>query len=65
MLCLNGFELYSRWVPLLSYHNYICMTKKIITKINAVIYVVSFSLLIVLLSHLAFIKIVVISIFKM
>ena len=39
--------------------------KKYIIKINAVIYAVSFSLLIVLLSHLAFIKIVVISIFKM
>ena len=39
--------------------------KKIIIKIHAVICAVSFSLLLVLLSHLAFIKIVVISIFKM
>ena len=36
-------------------HN-ITMTKNIIIKINAVIYAVSFSLLIVLLPHLAFIK---------
>ena len=25
MLCLSGFELYSRWVPLTKYVRYICI----------------------------------------
>ena len=52
------YSLYTRNVlffPCLSYHTF-TLTKNIIIKRNAVIYAVSFSLLIVLLSHLAFIK---------
>lgn len=54
-----SFAVYTECLVL---HN-ITMTKNIIIKINAVIYAVSFSLLIVLLPHFGFHQIIVVSIF--